>query len=102
MSVESVIEILSLLVVLLPVVLKLFVLMADKSHNIKIQNLSERAQIIVEALEQSGMTNEDKKQAALQKLAIYAKEVGIKVTGQQLDDYIESSVHLIKEINKHR
>lgn len=102
MSVESVIEIVSLLVVLLPLVLKLFVLMADKSHNIKIRNLSERSQIIVKALEQSGMTNEDKKQAALQKLAIYAEEVGIKVTGQQLDDYIEASVHLIKEINKHR
>lgn len=102
MSVESAIEILSLLVVLLPVVLKLFVLMADKSHNIKIRNLAERSQIIVKALEQSGMTNEDKKQAALQKLAIYAKEVGIKVTGQQLDDYIEASVHLIKELNKHR
>jgi len=102
MSMESVIELLSLLVVLLPIVLKLFILMGDKSHNIRIQNLVERSQIIVEALEQSGMTNEDKKQAALQKLAIYAKEVGIKVTGQQLDDYIEASVHLIKELNKQR
>ena len=35
----------------------------------------------------------------MSKLATYASEVGIKVTPQQMDDYIESSVQLAKEID---
>lgn len=78
---------------------QVFKLLAQLSHNKKLINLSERASIIVQALEQqTDMMGPEKKQAALQKLAIYAKEVGIKVTGQQLDDYIESAVRVLKHL----
>ncbi len=35
---------------------------------------------------------------ALEKLAFYANEVGIKVTGDQLDDYIESAYVIFKTL----
>lgn len=78
---------------------QIFKLLAQLSHNKKLINLSERASIIVQALEQqTDLISEDKKTLALEKLAIYAKEVGIKVTGQQLDDYIESAVRVLKHL----
>ena len=95
------IALISALVPLLGVSYQIFKLVAQLTHNKKLINLSDRASIIVQALEQNtDLMNEDKKQAALQKLAIYAKEVGIKVTGQQLDDYIESAVRVLKYLNK--
>lgn len=98
MTLSEFIDLGSILLVLLPLILKLFVFVSQKTHSQRVQNLSQRAQIIVNALEQSGMMNEDKKSAALSKLSIYAKEVGIKVTEQQLDDYIESAVRFMKAL----
>lgn len=98
MTLSEFIDLGSVLIVLIPLILKLFIFVGQKTHSQKIQNLSQRAGIIVNALEQSGMMNEDKKSAALSKLSIYAKEVGIKVTEQQLDDYIESAVRFMKAL----
>lgn len=100
MTINEFLSVISVAVALLPVCFRIFILIGQKSHNQKLRNLAERSEIIVTALEQSGMTNEDKKTAALQKLAIYAKEVGIKVTPQQLDDYIESAVVFVKTLVK--
>lgn len=71
---------------------------AQKTHNQKLINLTERARIIVAALEKSDITNDRKKQTALNKLANYASEVGIKVSGDQLDDYIESAVLFLRHL----
>lgn len=100
MTLNNALTILGMVIALAPIGIKVFILISQKSHNIKLQNLAKRAEIIVSALEQTDLVGEDKKNAALQKLAIYAKEVGIKVSAQQLDDYIESAVLFIKHVTK--
>lgn len=96
----KVIDILTILVALSPVFIQLFNLLAQKANNQKIANLSERASIIVTALEQTALSNPDKKLAAMNKLTRYAKEVGISVSYDQVDDYVESAVKLLKLLSK--
>lgn len=100
MELQEWLELITFILALLPIALRLFVYLGQLSSNTKIKNLVERSNVIVSALEKSGLTNEDKKSAALSKLAIYADEVGIKMTRQQLEDYIQSSVMFIKELKK--
>lgn len=98
---ERIIEVLTIVIPLIPIIFQLFALLTAKTHNQRIKNLSERAQIIVGALEkETNLTNVDKKMKALSKLAKYASEVGIKVTADQLNDYIESSIDIVRAINK--
>ena len=94
--VRDILDIITILIALAPIGVKVFQLIAQKTHNQRLINLSQRAQIIVEGLEQSNLTNEEKKTKAYKKLSAYAKEVGIPVTVDQLDDYIESAVRLVK------
>lgn len=98
MVLRNIFDILSIIVLLLPIVVQLFSYIGARTHNQKLVNLSERAKIIVAGLEQSGLQNKEKKQAAMQKLAEYASEVGIKATADQVDDYIESAVRFLKII----
>ena len=98
--IQRIIEILSILLALLPILVQIFSLLTQKTHNQKIVNLRERAEIIVAALEQTYWTNEEKLSSAYNKLSRYANEVGIKATPDQLLDYIESSVRLLKEASK--
>ena len=98
--IQRIIEILSILLALLPILVQIFNLLTQKTNNQKIVNLRERAEIIVVALEQTGWTNEEKLSSAYNKLSRYANEVGIKATPDQLLDYIESSVRLLKEVSK--
>ena len=97
---QRIIELLSILLALLPILVQIFSLLTQKTHNQKIVNLRERAEIIVTALEQTGWTNEEKQSSAYNKLSRYSNEVGIKATPDQLLDYIESSVRLLKEVSK--
>ena len=97
---KDVIEILTILVTLSPILVQTFNLLTQKTNSQKIQNLRERATVIVTALEQTGWTNEEKQSSAYNKLSRYANEVGIKATPDQLLDYIESSVRLLKEVSK--
>lgn len=97
---SQVTDIITILIFLVPIGVQMFSLIAQKSHNQKLINLSERAQIIVRALDQSSLTSEQKKAQATAKLAKYASEVGIKVTADQLDDYIESAVKLVKTLTQ--
>ena len=97
---KDVIEILTILVTLSPILVQIFNLLTQKANSQKIQNLRERATVIVTALEQTGWVNEDKLSSAYNKLSRYANEVGIKATPDQLLDYIESSVKFMKELNK--
>lgn len=93
---KNVIDILTIIIALLPIGIKVFGLIASATHNQRIIMLSERANIIVTALDQSNLTNDEKKKAALEKLSNYSTEVGVKVTVDQLDDYIESAVKFLK------
>ena len=94
--VRELLDIITILIALAPIGVQIFRLIAQKTHNQRLINLSQRAQIIVEGLEQSNLSNEEKKTKAYKKLSAYANEVGIPVTVDQLDDYIESAVRLVK------
>lgn len=93
---QNVIDVISIIIALAPIGVKVFSLLTAKTHNQRLKNLAERAEIIVTGLERADMSNEQKHDAAMLKLAKYAKEVGIPVTGDQLDDYIESAVTFIR------
>lgn len=98
---QTVIEILTIIIALLPIGVQVFSLLTAKTHNQRIKNLSARAEIIVGALEkETDLTNVDKKMKALTKLATYANEVGIKVTRDQLNDYIEASIDVVRALTK--
>ena len=94
--IRELLDIVTIIIALAPIGIKIFQLIAQKTHNQRLINLSQRAQIIVEGLEQSNLSNEEKKTKAYKKLSAYANEVGIPVTVDQLDDYIESAVRLVK------
>ena len=96
--VRELLDIVTIIIALAPIGIKIFQLIAQKTHNQRLINLSQRAQIIVEGLEQSNLSNEEKKTKAYKKLSAYANEVGIPVTVDQLDDYIESAVRLVKAL----
>lgn len=99
--VKDIVDVITIIIVLLPIGVQVFGLLSQKLHNQRMINLSERATKIVEALEQQkNLTNEEKKTRAFEKLAAYSKEVGIPVTGDQLDDYIEFAVRLMKAFAK--
>ena len=97
---QRIIELLSILLALLPILVQIFNLLTQKTNNQKIVNLRERAAIIVAAMEQTGWDNDVKQRTAFDKLSRYAKEVGIKVSSDQILDYVESSVRLLKEASK--
>ena len=96
--VRELLDIVTIIIALSPIGIKIFQLIAQKTHTQRMINLSERAIKVVEALEQSNLTNEKKKTKAYEKLSAYANEVGIPVTVDQLDDYIESAVRLVKAL----
>ena len=96
--VRELLDIVTIIIALAPIGIKIFQLIAQKTHNQRLINLSQRAQIIVEGLEQSNLSNEEKKTKAYEKLSACANEVGIPVTVDQLDDYIESAVRLVKAL----
>ena len=94
--VRELLDIVTIIIALAQIGIKIFQLIAQKTHTQRMINLSERSIKVVEALEQSNLTNEEKKTKAYEKLSAYANEVGISVTVDQLDDYIESAVRLVK------
>lgn len=96
---DNIIEVLTIIIALTPVIVQLVGFIAQKTNNQKLRTLTERAYIVVTALEQSGLSNEHKKNKAMHKLAKYADEVGISMTADQLDDYIESAVKLLKALS---
>lgn len=98
MNPDDIINIVSIIGLALPVVINLTKYIGAATHNTRISNLASRADIVVKALEQSQtMTNEDKKTKAISALNDYAKEVGIKITPEQLSQYIDSSVNTIRQ-----
>ena len=66
--VRDLLDIVTIIIALAPIGIKIFQLIAQKTHNQRLINLSQRAQIIVEGLEQSNLTNEEKKTKAYKKV----------------------------------
>lgn len=98
MKPDDIINIVSIIGLALPVVINLTKYIGAATHNTRISNLASRADIVVKALEQSqALSNEDKKTRAIAALNDYAKEVGIKVSPEQLSQYIDSSVNTIRQ-----
>ena len=58
--VRELLDIVTIIIALAPIGIKIFQLIAQKTHNQRLINLSQRAQIIVEGLEQSNLSNEEK------------------------------------------
>lgn len=101
MNVKDVLDIVTIIIFAAPIVIQGVKWIGHKTHNQKLINLSERANIIVASLDQShAMSNAQKKDVALNKLSDYASEVGIKVTPTQLHDYIEASVNFIRSLER--
>lgn len=93
---KTVIEIITILIVLLPPVVQITSVLAQKSHSAKLKNLSDRATIVVNALEQSELTSQEKRAEGLKALSKYANEVGIAVTDNQVSEYLEAAVRFMK------
>lgn len=97
MKPDDIVNIITIIGLALPVITSLTKAVAQVTHNKVFINMSNKADIIVKALEQSSdLSGSDKKERAIKALSDYANELGIKVTDKQLGTYIESSVNTIK------
>lgn len=99
MTVNDIVNYITLLIIVAPVVIQLVRYVGTITHSRNLINLADRALIIVTSLEQLKLVNNaDKKAEALRKLATYAKEVGIKLTEGQAEDYIENAVAELRKL----
>lgn len=99
MTVNEIVNYITLLIIVVPVAIQLVRYVGTITHNKNLVNLADRALIIVTSLEQLKLTNNaDKKTAALRKLATYANELGIKLTEDQAEDYIENAVAELRKL----
>ena len=97
MKPDDIANLITIIGLALPVITSVVKGIAQYTHNKVLINMSNRADIIVKALEQSSdLSSSDKKERAIKALSEYANELGIKITDKQLGTYIESSVHTIK------
>lgn len=100
MNVDDIVNIVSLIGLALPIVINLTKFIGASTHNKRLTNLANRADIVVKALDQSAeLSNDDKKAHAVEALYDYANEVGIKVTKEQLGQYVEASVNAARKQN---
>lgn len=101
-SIQSWIDTIGVLIPLIVMAAKIAIYIGQQTHSKRLQNLAARADIIVRALEQTDLLNEDKKQLAIDKLNKYAKEAGIKISLNQLEDYVEGAVHTMKRLKDNK
>lgn len=97
MNLSDVLELLAILSVLLPVLIKLMALIGHYTSNVRMKTIAERAMIIVAALEDTPLLGEDRYAVAHNRLAYYANEVGISVTPEQIEDHIEGALTLLRK-----
>lgn len=89
-------DIITLIILVGPITLQLAMNIAQHTHSKRMENLVNRASIIVSALDRQNIANDAKKAEAVSALAGYANEAGIKVTPTQLSQYIENAVALMR------
>jgi len=97
MKPDDIVNVITTIGLVLPVIVSLMKVVAQDTHNKILINMSNKADIIVKALEQSSdLSSSEKKERAVKALSEYANELGIKVTDKQVGAYIEASVNTIK------
>lgn len=94
--IKNLTDIITLIILVGPVALQLAMNIAQHTHSKRMENLVNRASIIVNALERQNIPNDAKKAEAVSALAGYASQAGIKVTPAQLSQYIENAVTLMR------
>lgn len=100
MTVDKIINIVTLIVFVAPIVLELVKYLGAATHNKSVTTLAERAMIIVSALDNMLMSNTEKKREALDKLLSFAKETNVNLTAAQAEDYIEHAVRVLRELQE--
>ena len=100
MTVDKLIEIVTLIVFVAPIVLELVKYLGAATHNKSVTTLADRAMIIVSSLDSMLMPNVDKKREALNKLLSFAKETKVNLTADQAEDYIEHAVRVLRELQE--
>ena len=100
MTVDKIINIVTLIVFVAPIVLELVKYLGAATHNKSVTTLAERAMIIVSALDNMLMPNTEKKREALDKLLSFAKETNVNLTAAQAEDYIEHAVRVLRELQE--
>ena len=100
MTVDKIINIVTLIVFVAPIVLELVKYLGAATHNKSVTTLAERAMIIVSALDTMLIPNAEKKREALDKLLSFAKETNVNLTAAQAEDYIEHAVRVLHELQE--
>lgn len=100
MTVDKIINIVTLIVFVAPIILELVKYLGAATHNKSVTTLAERAMIIVSALDNMLMPNTEKKREALDKLLSFAKETNVNLTATQAEDYIEHAVRVLRELQE--
>ena len=103
MKTDDIINVITIIGLALPVISSLTKVLAQVTHNKAFINLSNKADVIVKALEQTeSLSSADKKERAVKALTEYANELGMKVTDKQMSMYIESSVNTVKSSSSYK
>lgn len=95
------IQLVTLVGLLLPLVVKLIAFVGALTNNNQILLISERASIIVNAIEQqygSG-SGSNKKAVAIASLRVFANEVKIPLTETQAEEYVENAVRIMRGLD---
>lgn len=99
--INNILTIGTLILTLVPIIYNVIKLLSLTTNNQAIDILYKRATIIVEGLEQlRELTPQDKKREAVNKLVNFATELGINITSDQVDDYIEQSVYEMNKVKR--
>lgn len=100
MTIEKILDIVTLVIFVAPVVLELVKYLGAATHNKSVTTLADRAMIIVSSLDKALITNSEKKREALDKLLGFAKETKVNLTAEQAEDYIEHAVRVLRELQE--
>ena len=100
MSIEKVVDLITVLIIVAPIVVNVIKLIGAVTHSKSIQTLAERAMIIVSSLDSVLIPNDTKKREAMNKLLFFAGETGVKLTAEQAEDYIEHSVRELRRLQE--
>lgn len=101
MNLSDVLDLLTIVLLLAPVVIKIVALIGHATSNVRMTTIAKRAMIIVAALEDTDLLGEDRYSVAYERLSRYASEVNINLTPEQIQDHIEGALTLLrKDISK--
>lgn len=94
--IDTIIQTVLIIIALAPLIVSGGTYLAQKTHNAKMINFLKRVQIAVDALNATDLAGKDKQAAAVAKGLTYAKEIGFTITKDQVTDYVEAAVKVMK------